>query len=74
MGTALEHRKPARMYCGESFGYVPITIAADEELCPECEGLGAVWHDNGVGGRQKLSRDCCDNCNGAGVLQIGEAN
>jgi DnaJ-class molecular chaperone len=66
-------KKPARMWCGDSFGYATINIRADEEVCATCEGLGANWNNHGVGGSEKWSRDCCETCDGNGVLKIEEA-
>ncbi len=50
--------------------YVPVTMAPGEIVCPECEGQGTVLYDYGVDGFQKLRRETCEQCDGAGQLTI----
>lgn len=54
---------------GRAF-YVPVTLPADEIICPKCEGQGTLVYDDGVDGFEKLSRGTCNQCDGAGVLAI----
>lgn len=50
--------------------YVPITMPPGEIICPECEGQGTVIYDYGRDGFQKLRRETCETCDGAGQLTI----
>jgi DnaJ-class molecular chaperone len=50
--------------------YAPVTLPANEIICPECEGLGTVLYDYGRDGFQKLKRETCESCDGAGQLTI----
>jgi hypothetical protein len=62
--------KPARMWDGEAFGYIPVSLRPDELLCPECEGNGRIHCDAGVDGFSKPFWADCENCDGHGVLAI----
>jgi hypothetical protein len=62
--------KPARMWDGEAFGYIPVNMRPDELLCPECEGNGRIHCDAGVDGFSKPFWADCENCDGHGVLAI----
>jgi DnaJ-class molecular chaperone len=62
--------KTARMWDGEAFGYIPVSMRPDELLCPECEGSGRVSCDAGVDGFSKPYSAVCDHCDGHGVLEI----
>lgn len=50
--------------------YAPVTMPADEIVCPKCEGSGRLTYDNGVDGFSYLFTDDCNQCDGAGVLEI----
>jgi DnaJ-class molecular chaperone len=60
----------ARMWDGEAFGYIPVTMRPDELLCPECEGSGSVHCSNARGGFEYPSIEVCGHCDGKGVLEI----
>ncbi len=50
--------------------YVPVSSTPGEIVCPRCEGMGRIEYDNGVDGFSKSFMDDCDQCDGAGVLEI----
>jgi hypothetical protein len=62
--------KPARMWDGEAFGYIPVNMRPDELLCPECEGTGRTHYVNCRDGFEYRSTGVCEDCDGKGVLTI----
>ncbi|MEN9393698.1 MAG: hypothetical protein RLZZ104_2041 [Pseudomonadota bacterium] len=54
---------------GRAF-YAPVTMAPGEIICPDCEGNGTRTYDNGTDGFSRPFKATCDNCDGAGVLEI----
>lgn len=50
--------------------YVPVTLPADEIICPECEGTGRIHCTNARNGFEYRSTEICDRCDGDGVLAI----
>lgn len=71
MGTASTQSKIFAGYRLDGTAvYAPVTLTPGEIICPECEGNGTVVADYGRGGFQKLCRETCESCDGAGVLEI----
>lgn len=50
--------------------YAPVNLAANEIICPKCEGMGVVTVDYGRDGFQKLRIETCEHCDGDGTLEI----
>lgn len=50
--------------------YSTVTMTPGEIICPECLGHGTRLYDYGKDGFQKLRRETCESCDGAGTLPI----